>query len=345
MRCPSARFLGLSLIAALAVGSITPAVASTPAGPIPVLGTFTFDDFGKASGVPVVGAVHAVTRLHNATGVYYSVGVTRGQGEFTAGLLSPSFAPYKPSDAAHVTLVDSANLTAYKPLASERGLVSDVRFARAPAERLVVMYSVFPALPAEVAQVDLQFEFGATVTNVPVTTETLGPVLPEQTTILGEGWPAFPTADLIAAAYPQAVSFDLRSRSVDTSGASAAEESATEVAVTLNADFFFAPGSAVLADQAAATIADLAAQIGARGTGEVTITGHTDSVPEKVIGNQKLSDARAAAVGTALAQLTGPDARITTTGRADAEPVADNSSESGRAKNRRVTVTFEVKDS
>jgi len=66
------------------------------------------------------------------------------------------------------------------------------------------------------------------------------------------------------------------------------------------------------------------------------IQGHTDNVgaPD---ANRRLSEARAAAVKQYLvANLSVPADRLTTSGVGDAKPVADNTTEQGRAQNRRV---------
>lgn len=66
------------------------------------------------------------------------------------------------------------------------------------------------------------------------------------------------------------------------------------------------------------------------------IQGHTDNVGAKA-ANLTLSQARAAAVRDYLIKTFGimPE-RLTSTGHGDARPVADNTTEDGRAKNRRV---------
>jgi chemotaxis protein MotB len=74
----------------------------------------------------------------------------------------------------------------------------------------------------------------------------------------------------------------------------------------------------------------------------VTVEGHTDNRPlrgtlkKKFATNQELSEARAANAAKALAEggLSAP----TTTGFSDTKPVASNSTDAGRAKNRRVEI-------
>ncbi|HSL21904.1 MAG TPA: OmpA family protein [Vicinamibacterales bacterium] len=65
------------------------------------------------------------------------------------------------------------------------------------------------------------------------------------------------------------------------------------------------------------------------------VQGHTDSVGSKA-SNQALSEQRAAAVAAWLAKNGIASARLTSRGYGDAVPVADNATEEGRARNRRV---------
>ncbi|WP_299598227.1 OmpA family protein [uncultured Microbulbifer sp.] len=71
---------------------------------------------------------------------------------------------------------------------------------------------------------------------------------------------------------------------------------------------------------------------------KIRIIGHTDSVGEKY-SNQKLSAARADAVSIALqSQYMIDRPRLITAGMGESQPIADNSTETGREKNRRVEV-------
>jgi outer membrane protein OmpA-like peptidoglycan-associated protein len=71
----------------------------------------------------------------------------------------------------------------------------------------------------------------------------------------------------------------------------------------------------------------------------VQVDGHTDNVgnPEN---NKKLSQDRAEAVVKYLVEKKGVDAkRLSAKGFGDTQPIADNKTEQGRAKNRRVDFT------
>lgn len=75
--------------------------------------------------------------------------------------------------------------------------------------------------------------------------------------------------------------------------------------------------------------------------GNVVVTGHTDNRPIRTLrfpSNWELSKARAEAVGSLFIAAIGPQ-RVEIRGSADAEPVADNATQEGRAKNRRVVIT------
>jgi outer membrane protein OmpA-like peptidoglycan-associated protein len=68
----------------------------------------------------------------------------------------------------------------------------------------------------------------------------------------------------------------------------------------------------------------------------VEIQGHPDNVGQAA-ANLKLSDARAAAVKTALVgQFGASDAQLTTKGYGDTQPAGPNTTPEGRQNNRRV---------
>ncbi len=76
----------------------------------------------------------------------------------------------------------------------------------------------------------------------------------------------------------------------------------------------------------------------------ILIVGHTDATGTDAY-NYRLSERRAAAV-KAYAQSQGISAsRLTTEGRGETEPIASNTSESGRAQNRRVEIVIVANES
>jgi outer membrane protein OmpA-like peptidoglycan-associated protein len=75
-------------------------------------------------------------------------------------------------------------------------------------------------------------------------------------------------------------------------------------------------------------------------TSPVKITGHTDSDGDEAV-NQKLSQQRAEAVKSILVKQYGIDeSLLTTEGRGETQPVADNKNAEGKAQNRRVEFIF-----
>jgi type VI secretion system protein ImpK len=111
--------------------------------------------------------------------------------------------------------------------------------------------------------------------------------------------------------------------------------------IIIRGDGFFEPGSADIADRVRpllGRIADALNQV----PGPVLVTGHTDNQPIRSLrypSNWHLSQERAAAVKDLLASRV-PPARLKAEGRADSEPVLDNSTPANRARNRRVEITL-----
>lgn len=69
----------------------------------------------------------------------------------------------------------------------------------------------------------------------------------------------------------------------------------------------------------------------------VDVVGHTDSTGSEEV-NRQVSERRAASVANYLAAKGVKRVRIATLGRGEAEPVATNDTEEGRALNRRVDI-------
>jgi len=84
-------------------------------------------------------------------------------------------------------------------------------------------------------------------------------------------------------------------------------------------------------------LAELAAWHRAHATVRLRIEGHTDAVGTAA-ANDALSLARARSVASALAARGVPAARLEPVGLGARQPVASNDTDSGRARNRRVSV-------
>lgn len=107
----------------------------------------------------------------------------------------------------------------------------------------------------------------------------------------------------------------------------------------LDADVLFRFDRADLSPKADALIADVAAQLGAAKARSIRVDGYTDDTGDAAY-NLGLSRRRVSAVAAALSDRLGPSVGMDVTGHGEADPVADNDIESGRARNRRVTVTI-----
>ena len=107
--------------------------------------------------------------------------------------------------------------------------------------------------------------------------------------------------------------------------------------VTYAADAFFDFDKAVLKPEGKAKLDDLASKVKAINLEVIIAVGHTDSVGSDAY-NQKLSVRRAEAVKAYLVTKGIEKNRVYTEGKGEKQPVADNQTKEGRAKNRRVEI-------
>ncbi|WP_067803355.1 OmpA family protein [Actinomadura formosensis] len=120
-----------------------------------------------------------------------------------------------------------------------------------------------------------------------------------------------------------------------------------QVTVRISADVLFDFGKSTLTGAARRRISDLAPRLrDVKGT--VQISGHSDSVGDPGY-NLDLSEKRAEAVRAELQNvLKGSSVRIEARGYGETKPVAPNEQggkddPEGRAKNRRVEITYQIK--
>ncbi|HEU4460284.1 MAG TPA: OmpA family protein [Methylibium sp.] len=118
-------------------------------------------------------------------------------------------------------------------------------------------------------------------------------------------------------------------------GIDVAQTPNNELKVNVPADSGFATGRSEVRPQLRSVLDTFAA--GLDPNMRVRVIGHTDSTGSDAI-NDPLSLDRAHSVRDYLAARGVQPARVETAGRGSKEPVADNSSESGRAANRRVEI-------
>jgi outer membrane protein OmpA-like peptidoglycan-associated protein len=97
----------------------------------------------------------------------------------------------------------------------------------------------------------------------------------------------------------------------------------------------FDTGKATLKPASEKVLGDVLSLLQAQPDWKMKIEGHTDSTGTKA-GNVTLSQQRAAAVVAWLVAKGIPRERLTAAGLGDSKPIADNSTDEGRARNRRV---------
>ncbi|MFI2375339.1 OmpA family protein [Streptomyces sp. NPDC018964] len=133
---------------------------------------------------------------------------------------------------------------------------------------------------------------------------------------------------------------DIKTVVEDQSGDERREDTNSDVTFALQAEVLFGKDSAKLGAEAKARIVTIAGEIKTQNATKVRVFGFTDNLGSSAHGDV-LSRRRANAVQAILGQELS-DANITyeVRGYGEQYPIADNSTEAGRKKNRRVEITF-----
>jgi outer membrane protein OmpA-like peptidoglycan-associated protein len=133
---------------------------------------------------------------------------------------------------------------------------------------------------------------------------------------------------------------DIKSVVEDQGGEERREDTNTDVTFALQAEVLFPKDSAKLSDDAKSRIDAIAQEIKKQKATQIRVFGFTDNLGSHEHG-VVLSKQRANAVQDVLSQeLNDPNVTFDVRGYAEQYPIADNSTEDGRKKNRRVEVTF-----
>ena len=120
-------------------------------------------------------------------------------------------------------------------------------------------------------------------------------------------------------------------------GPAPAPAPAVATKVTYAADAFFDFDKSVLKPEGKAKLDDLVSKVKGINLEVIIAVGHTDSVGSDAY-NQKLSVRRSEAVKAYLVSKGIEKNRVYTEGKGEKQPVADNKTAEGRAKNRRVEI-------
>lgn len=126
------------------------------------------------------------------------------------------------------------------------------------------------------------------------------------------------------------------------------EEREGKIYVTMENDILFKAGSWKIDDNGEKTVNALGTAIANNPDIEVLIEGHTDNEPYKgngnIINNWDLSTKRATSIVEILTKNENINPKnIIAAGKGEFDPIADNSTEEGQAKNRRIEVILTPK--
>lgn len=141
---------------------------------------------------------------------------------------------------------------------------------------------------------------------------------------------------LVAAAHAPAIA-PAAAPAAAAPAAKPAPAPAVATKVTYAADAFFDFDKSVLKPEGKAKLDDLASKVKDINLEVIIAVGHTDSVGSDAY-NQKLSVRRSEAVKAYLVSKGIEKNRVYTEGKGEKQPVADNKTKEGRAKNRRVEI-------
>ena len=263
---------------------------------------------------------------------------------------TPATIKARGNTAGGVMLIDPSSSREYQAVTDSAGRPFASSLPFHISDSLVhLAWVTFPAPPASVGSMSVAFPMGGpVVANVPIGSQS-APTPSE----VGSG--AVATTAAPFAVPPGTTSTagltlpvkNLISTVGNTSGSDS--ESSNQATIALRADVLFQFDKATLTSRAHSVISQVADRIKARAVGVVRVDGYTDSIGTDQV-NIPLSQARAASVVRALKPLTaGAPITFQTAGHGSSDPVAPNTlpdgkdNPAGRALNRRVTISFNVK--
>jgi len=135
------------------------------------------------------------------------------------------------------------------------------------------------------------------------------------------------------------IELEAREKEIEDLKAMQAKPTDGGMVLTLGGDVLFKTGKSTVSPGAQAQLDRIAEFLAANPAREVVISGHTDSSGGADF-NQRLSEDRAAAVGSYLTGRGVAANRIATRGLGPTLPIAPNDSAAGRQQNRRVEIVI-----
>lgn len=118
------------------------------------------------------------------------------------------------------------------------------------------------------------------------------------------------------------------------------KEEPNRMIITLNGSVLFETAKFEVRAAATHRLDQVAQVLAAEGSSKITVMGYTDSEGTDS-DNQRLSENRANSVRNYLVQKGVAQARISSKGLGESNPVASNATETGRANNRRVEIVVD----
>lgn len=126
-------------------------------------------------------------------------------------------------------------------------------------------------------------------------------------------------------------------RATQGTGVAVTQTADNQLKLNIPSDISFDTGRADIKPNLRPILDQFASGLSGQPNTEVRIIGHTDSTGSAAV-NDPLSTQRAAATRDYLAQRGVDPQRVMIAGHGEREPVADNSTDAGRARNRRVEI-------
>ncbi|MFE6306754.1 OmpA family protein [Nocardiopsis sp. NPDC057823] len=230
--------------------------------------------------------------------------------------------PNDPNTASLVSLVDASNQKRYLSYDQSNGqcFCSPPLEGPIPAGESEEIWVIYPEPPDDLEQMTVVVPLAPPIMDVPISDST-------------------ERMDNISLADAQILNLTMISDNLeDQTGRT---ESGEEVSIILSSDVLFETNSSDLNSEAEEILEQVALEIDDSSATTVKIDGHADNTGSDAT-NVPLSEERAESVKEALADLltrSGIDFEVA--GHGSSDPIADNSTEEGRERNRRVSVTFE----
>lgn len=219
--------------------------------------------------------------------------------------------PYKPADG---------ECLCSDPDRDDLGAIID------PGESLTV-YAVLPAPSGNPATTTIVTPIGPPMADVPISDDPPVPPPGQQ----------LPDAD---ASGVETVSHLIETPSQSLDRTEETTDDGADLKVSLSSDVLFALNKATLTARARTVLAKAAKLIDTSADTTIEVDGHADSSGTDAV-NEPLSRRRAEAVRRALMPLiTRDDVTFRARGFGSRRPLYSNSSDEGRRRNRRVTITF-----